>query len=395
MALAIDDLIKPVTEDQTLETFLSILETLGLPARSWRTGGVARTILRVVAATYAGYTRLMSEAIKAGFLETATGDWLTLLARYVFNVERREATFATGQVTVTNIGGFIGTFAAETFRVLWSSEGRAYVNSDPAGFSIVAGSPGAPSTVTIDVRAVEAGSDSSAPPGAIKALETSYAGVSVTNVDSVVGSDAQSDEELRAACRAKLAAISVRGPRGAYEYAVSVATRPDGTAVDINRHAISPSSSTGIVNVYVAAPSGPPAAADLGYVRESIEEHARPDSVTVNVYAATAVPFSRTLTVWAKRTDGVSADAIKTLVEDALVAEVAAYPIGGIPKPPSTQGYLYADFIAGVAKGAHSSIYDVDGAGSDLALAPGEVATLASVVVSVRIVEAGNLVGTA
>lgn len=385
MALAIDDLIKPITEEQTLETFLSILETLSVPARSWRKGGVARTILRVVAATYAGYTQLMSAAIKAGFLETATGDWLTLLARYVFNVERRVATFATGELTLTNIGGGVYIVAAEARRFLWSAEGKAYVNV--AGFTLNAGSPGAPTSITIDVRAVEVGSDSSAPPGAIDALETTMAGVSVTNVASVVGSNAESDAELREACKNKLAAISVRGPRGAYAFAVRAALRPDGTPVDINRLSISPSSSTGTVTVYVASPSGAPSAADIGYVRDSVEEIARPDSVTAYVLPATTVPFSRTLTVWAKRTDGVSSEDVKKLVEDALVVEIAEYEIGGIPKPPSTQGYLYADFIAGVAKGAHASIFDIDGSGSDLALNPGEVATLASVVVDVHIVE--------
>jgi hypothetical protein len=93
-----------------------------------------------------------------------------------------------------------------------------------------------------------------------------------------------------------------------------------------------------------------------------------------------------TLTVWAKRVEGVSASDIQTFVNDALVAAIAAYPIGGIPKPPSIQGYLYADYLAGVVLGAHSSIYDVDGTGTDVALNPDEVVTLATTV-NVRIVE--------
>ncbi len=79
-------------------------------------------------------------------------------------------------------------------------------------------------------------------------------------------------------------------------------------------------------------------------VEDSIEAVARPDSVTANVVAAIERPLSSTLTVWAKRVEGVSADEIKTFVEDALVAAIAIYPIGGIPKPPLTQGYLLLRF---------------------------------------------------
>jgi hypothetical protein len=54
MALSVSQLFTPVTEDQAFETFLSTLETLSIPARSWRIGGAFRNILKVVARSYAG-----------------------------------------------------------------------------------------------------------------------------------------------------------------------------------------------------------------------------------------------------------------------------------------------------------------------------------------------------
>jgi hypothetical protein len=168
---------------------------------------------------------------------------------------------------------------------------------------------------------------------------------------------------------------------------VTVATLPNTTTpVNVNRFSITPSSSTGVVTVTIASPSGTPSVADIEGVENSIEAIARPDSVTKDVVAASTVALSRTLTVWAKRVEGVSASDISTLVNTALVPAIAAYPIGGITKPPATQGYLYADFIAGTVIGAHSSIYDVDGVGDDVPLAPDEVATLATTI-SVRIIE--------
>lgn len=377
--LSIDDLTKAPSEEAVLETFLLNLETLGVPARSWRVGGVSRTILRVVARTYAGFAALIALAIKAMFLETSSGAWLTLLAYYVYGVSRVEATFATGQVQLTNGGGGIYTLNPGELRVLWTATGKAYTNTST--FTL---NPG--DVLLVDVQAVEQGSASSAPVGAVTSFETVLLGVTVTNPAAIVGLDEETDDTLRAACKAKLAALSVRGPRGAYAYAVRVAVRGDGTPVNVNRLQVSASSSTGVVTVYVAAPSGAPDPTDLDYIETSIEDVARPDSVTVNVLAATMVPVTRTLTVWARRVDGVSAADIQGMVETSLVNAIASYPIGGIPKPPSTQGYLYADFLAGTAKGAHVAIFDVDGGGADVALDPGEVATLTATV-DVRLVE--------
>ena len=64
----------------------------------------------------------------------------------------------------------------------------------------------------------------------------------------------------------------------------------------------------------------------------------------------------------------------------------ASYPIGGIPKPPSPAGFLWATTIEGTVKAAHPSIFAVDGAGPDFALSAGQVAALA-VVLTIRIVE--------
>lgn len=379
MPLAIDDLIDPPTEDEIFETFLDELEAFDIPARSWRKAGVARTILRVVAKTYSGFGKIISEAIRSGFLETARGEWLTLLARNVFNVERREATFASGKIRLVNGGGGIFSFAPDAARFLWTAKGKAYVNSE--AFTL---NPGDDKLVTI--RAVEAGSASSAPPDEITKIETTMLGVTATNPAAVVGTDAEPDEELRAACKNKLGAISVRGPRSAYAYAVRTATLEDGSPVNINRFSITPSSSTGVVTVTVASPEGSPTVEDIDGVVEAIETYARPDSVTANVVAAVEKALTKTITVWAKRSEGVSAAEIKTFVDDALVDAIAKYPIGGIPKPPSTKGYLYADFLSGTITSAHSSIYDVDGVGDDIELDPDEVVTLAATV-NVRVIE--------
>ncbi len=374
--LSIDDLMTPATEEQVLETFLSTLETLRIPARSWRKGGALRNILRVVAKSYAGYTVVMSEFAKSGFLDSASGGWLTLLAHHVYGVDRREATFATGFALFTNVGGGVHTDAAGTVRL--SAGSKAYVTTEALNLI----NPG--DTQLVAIRAQEVGSASSVVASSISLL-TQLLGVTATNPDSVVGSDAQDDDSLRETCRDKLGALSMLGPRGAYAYAVDVATRLDGSPVDINRRQTATDDTTGVVTLYVASPSGTPVPDDIDRVTESVEQWARPDSVTAVVVGATPVAFTKTLTVWARNTPGLDSATVKDAVDAALLTLVSTYPISGLKKPPATQGYLFATNIEGAAKAAHPAIFAVDGVGVDLEIDTGEVATLAATV-TVRLV---------
>jgi phage-related baseplate assembly protein len=378
--LPIDALIEPVTEEQANDTMLDILETLSIPARAWRKGSAARVIVRICARLYAAFTVIISAFVRSGFLETAAGGWLTALAKYVYGVDRRVATFARGDVQLTNTGGGLFDQAARSVTVLSPTTKKAYRN-----VSAFVLNPG--QVLAVEVEAIEQGSASSAAPGTIDDFETNLAKVEVTNLLPFIALDEESDPELKQACRDKLGSLSVRGPRGAYAWAVREATRDDGGPVNINRVRVSSSSSTGKVTTTVAAPDGAPLDEDLVAVRASVEERARPDGVTAIVAPATEVVVTRALTIYAKRADGVDANAIRALVETAFVRDGATYPVGGLPKPPLTQGKVWADWIVGTAKGAHETIYEVDGDGDDVDLSATEVAVFAITAPTVRIVE--------
>lgn len=108
--LPIDQLIKPLSKDEVKDSIYRLMAATGLPVTSWPEGGVARTIVAIVAAIFAGFTDVIAVAIRAGFLDLAEGIWLTLLARYVYGVDRIEATFAAGEVTLNNTGGGVYSF---------------------------------------------------------------------------------------------------------------------------------------------------------------------------------------------------------------------------------------------------------------------------------------------
>lgn len=379
--IAFEDLIDPISEEQFLEQFLDILETVGLKARSWRPGGVYRTILRVLAITCAVFSAQQVKFIRSAFLELAEGNWLTWVAFFVYGVARPASTFATGQVTLTNLGGSIYDFTPTQIRIFNTTTKKAYTNQgavhlDPLG------------TVTFDVIAIEIGSASSSSAAAIDGVETQYDGqLTVTNALPVIGSDEMPDADLRQLCKDKLGARSVFGPRGAYSYAIRSAKRLDGSTVDVNRASISPFSSTGVVTIYIASPSGVPTTDDVTAVTANVEQIARPDTVTVNISPVTGHAITRGLTIWAKKETGLSADDIKALAEKQLVLLNRSYPIGGIRKG-TTQGYFWADNLDGAVQKAHASIYSVDGVGADVALTLGEVPVLAVTVDQVRIIDA-------
>lgn len=334
MTIAITDLLQSQTATQVRTTMVNALVTLGIPADKWRPGGSLSVMLTVIATVYSQFTVLMAQAIGSGFLETASGGWLTLLAYYVYGVTRPPATFASGAITLTNTGG-VQNYGIGQVVFKDSTSGQTYTNTQAVSLG-----PNASQTVTI--QCTTAGAAGSAPPGEIDTLVTQMLGVTVSNAAAVVGQDALDDPSLRILCQNKLGALSVRGPRSAYAYAISVAVNAvTGAPVNINRQSISRSSHTGTVTIVVASPAGVPDPNDVTGVENSIEQGvpnlsppfsgARPDCVTVDVSAATGVNYTPTLTVYALAAPGLASSDVATQVAAAITSYLSTYPVGGVP----------------------------------------------------------------
>lgn len=366
--ISLTDLVTPLTADQVNETMLTTIEGLGVPARSWVKGRAMSVITRAAATLIATLTVLVSDAVKATFLDYASGTWLALLAYYVYGVTRIDATFATGVVRFDNSAGGSFTKAVGEVRVYNPTTKKTYTNT--AAFTI------APlqTIVLVPFQAIEAGSSSSSAPGAVNAIETTMLGVTATNQLAIVGSDAELDPTLRQACRDKLATLSPNGPRAAYSYFSKRALRSDGTVVDINRCTVSRDSSTGIVDVYVASPSGAPASADVTACADNCNANCVPDSVTLNMHAATNVTLAIAPQIWARKELGGTSAEIALAAANALVSLQRDYPIGGIKKIGT--GYLFADYVASAIVASHPAIFDVDGVTADLPLSAGQVAVI-------------------
>jgi hypothetical protein len=375
--LSIQTLLNPVTGPQIRTSWVQTLVTLGIPANQWVPGGVASTMLTIVSNQFASFQNLMVQAIGSGFLTTASGAWLQLLAFYVYGVTVPPATFASGALTLTNSGGGIYSFVPFTASFLNPTTGQVYQN-------VTAISLSGPSTQSITIQCTQSGSVGNAAPNAINTLVTTMLGVTCTNPASLIGLDQLADAAIRQLCINKLGVLSVRGPATAYQYAVQTATGVvSGLPVDINRSTVSASSSTGVVTIYVASPSGPATTDDVNGVIANIALIAQPDAVTVNVIDATAVADTDAPVVWV-HTNGVPVATILAAINTALDNFYSIYPIGGLTTDAGTGLFSTGkDGVIGQAvQDAGGTIISVEGT-NFLALTAGQVA-VNELAVSVR-----------
>ncbi len=374
--LSISDLFTPLTAAQFRAKMVQSLLVLGVPADQWRVGGVASTILTVASMILELMSGIIAGLIQDFFLPTATGIGLKALALFVYGVTPPDATYATGNITLTNIGGGVYTKAVGAFSVSNPVTGATYVNA--VAFTLTG-----TSTLSVAMRAVDAGSAGSSLPNTITNMVTILLGVSCNNPASFVGTDAPTDAAIRALCVNKLGAMSVRGVRTAYAYAIQVAINPVTMGpVNINRWAISESSHTGEVTLSVAAPSGMPDTNDLTGIRTAVERYARPSGVSATTVGATGLAYAPTVTVWVTPATGTVAADIKAAIDASILNFLKAYPIGGVTAAddahPATFTGLFGSGITGAidagARSVGATVLSVRGA-PDLALTGSQVAT--------------------
>lgn len=348
MALPWDALITPLTKDAVEGTIYDLLAALGVSTTSWSKKGTARTIIGVTSTVIAGITSLVAVPVKGMVLETSEGVWLTILAKYVYGVDRVEATFAESTVDLVNAGG--GVYAYDVGEVVFlnSTTGKTYTNSE--AFSL-----GALETRNdLPVRAVEAGSASNATSGQIDDFVTPLLQVSVSNPAAAVGQDEQSDADLRQDCADARGALSPLGAKGAYAFFAkrdakkAPLVRADGTAIGVNRVQVVVANLGGAVDVYVATASGDVSGSastpgdDLYIVNESIQSLAVPYGITATVQNCNAIDWTVLYTVYADAASGLTAAALKTKINNALTDYYATYPIGGV----TVNGTTFWAFLA-------------------------------------------------
>lgn len=382
--ISIAALLAPMAQPQLRASSVRLLKNFGVPADQWIAGGTYSTILTVVSYVFAGLTGVLSSALSAIFLPTATGTWLVALAYYVYGVTAQSATFGTGTATFSNTGG--GVYNEEPGAVvIQAANGNRFTNTQV--LALGPGTPLSPTVQTIDIQAQVQGSIGGAGAGQITQLVTSLTGVAVTNPTPIFGLDADSDATVRTKCIAAIAARSYKGPTGAYYAAIygygnvpGATNSVTGKPVNVNRIQVHTDPDTGDITVYLASPDGVADPNDVSGVQTAINTVARPQGITATAESCTVANFNAAITVWTTSAGVTAPQTIQQESLDAVDVAVAQYPIGGHVKT-GTQGYLYASFITAAAASVDPTIFSVDlSSWSALPLNVGQVAAVTSAV---------------
>jgi len=375
VTLTVDELTTPLTRQDVEQSIYDILGALGVNTTLWKSGSVVRAFVTASSSVIAALSQLQALIAKSGFVGLSAGDWLTLAAKYVYGVLREDATFATGDVTLVNAGGGVYGLGADDLIVGNASSGKTYRNT---GAFVL----GAFATLTIEVRATEAGSESSAGTGQITLLVTPLVGVSCSNALPLTGIDAESDPSVQLRCAEKLGSLSPDGPWDAYAFAARTAMRPDGSPIGVTRVRIV-KDGFGNVFVYVASAAGAVSGTvgnlttDLGLVDENIQRLAAPLAVTAQVSSAVPVSQAVTYELWMYNTSARTVAQVQAIVNSALAAFFSAQPVGGNVIDPDP-GKIFVDAIRATIASSLPEIFHVvvTVPAADLALAANEVATL-------------------
>jgi hypothetical protein len=315
MTISVYALIVKETAPQIFKRILGVMTALGLDTTSWRDGDPTKATAESEAEMLALREDMSVEAIKAGFLETAEGDWLDVVALDMYGVTRVQATFAAPTVTLQNASpGGLFEFDPGDLIVQASANDKTYKNSDP--FTLTSGA-----SAIVSLIADESGSDSNLSANEIDGIVAPpMPGVTIASSTAALATDKEGEPSLKARCRASHGPLPPTGPAAAYD---SVARNPDLTGVtDVTRTRTIDDDVNLNVTVYVAGATGPVAASSVTAVQDAIETWATPLCVKPTVQNGAAVTLNLDVDI-----EGPVPAGTEALVESAFVAYLSAVSI--------------------------------------------------------------------
>jgi phage-related baseplate assembly protein len=172
-------------------------------------------------------------------------------------------------------------------------------------------------------------------------------GVSIIDSTRAVGSDEQSDEDLRAQCLATLGSLSPAGPADAYEYVAGNATL---TGVEgVARRKASGDNVTGAVTVYVATATASLSGPSVALIQAAIDKWATPLAIVATAQSGSTSTINVTLNLTP------NLPSMQAVVESALAEYFASVDFGGTIAPDAIAS---AARVAIAAAGASVTIVE-------------------------------------
>ncbi len=377
MAVTLEQLRTPVTQDQMLQTILDNLQAVGFNTSSWQAGSTQRDICEAMALIFSDLTESIDALSRLGFNESATGEALTEFSLSHYDNTRKLAQKTQGIVKLTDDAG-VGPITFNPSDVVVGNE----ATPQQTFRNITGDTLPLNGDVTMTYEAEVGGAAGNVANGDIVRLITAIAGVSATNLDNAPGSatwrsqegaDAEPDPTLRTRNRTRWGLLSIAVPEDGYiNLALGV--------VGVERAAVDGTNprGPGTVDVYAAGPSGPASGAEVAEVQTAIGAR-RPVTADALALAAVALnqDFIGEVFVDTNKYDG-PAGVLETAVKQAIDDFVNGLAIGGKVIPPGPPGkMLFSELIGAITA--------VDGVESVVLTTPSADVTLATFEVMVRL----------
>ncbi len=157
------------------DKLLAGLNVDGFPITDFESGGAFRTLVEATGQAINDYSaQLVPEIAAGGFLDEAEGDWLTLLAAQLFQLERVLATYTVQLLKLTAAPGS-GPYTVNPGDLVAQADSGNRYTLAAAGTIPLSG------TVTLAFKAESPGAAYNDPAGQISRLLTALPGVSVLN----------------------------------------------------------------------------------------------------------------------------------------------------------------------------------------------------------------------
>lgn len=301
------------------DRFSFLVATPTLPTTAWQPFSTPLALLDGFAASFEDVDAIIAAIGAGGFLSSAKGLWLDLLAQDVYDEKRKPAVTARHTFRLTDAAGEGPHTITAGQLVVEHASGLRFTNTD--GGTLTLGG-----TLDLTFEAEKPGSAYNIGAGSTLRLVTTLAGVSVANPGVAgsslveVGADRETDEALADRCSKKWGSLGIGATDDGYAlWALS-------SSSTITRAKVRPSATVpGHVEIFVAGPSGG-APINTAAVESAIRKRV-PTCVTAGVTQASDVTITVSGTVYA--TASLLAVA-QGEVETRLAAYLATVPIGGV-----------------------------------------------------------------
>lgn len=411
----VDEYTKELAPTDLYNSFLDLVRDFLPSITAWQPGEPLRAIGSLMSRwTAATWNASVRPALRARWLDFASGDWLIIEAWTTYNTLIKSATFAGGPLTLENRGGgsYTGGSAIAAGQVsVQNAAGLRFVNITGGNLSAWPGSGPFPTLVGVQFRAVLTGTGSNTAVGGIATtpLDAPLGVFVQTNTTEWLGQDKQTAESLREEARQSPGLGSVTSPRDAYKYVALRTRRPGGVdltrllvteemdvAVNVNRVHVQNFGAASCA-VWLASSSGSAEGdvntldSDVFLVHAALQLLVVPQGFAVEVAASPELAGAYTLELRLDAAAGVSvAQAIATS-QASLQAWQRQHPIGGRTLGGPTR-YVLLDEVRRYAGLAYTPATDTEP--ERWTAAPGVIQVNVPAGADMTILEHQNFVGT-